>query len=130
MLAPTTHRDLHAGREALTLVEIVYRATANFPQSEPYGLVNQIRRCAISVPSNPDFLRDKIAIERGGQELAASRHGCNRTGQAVSALAPFLRLKHPSQGGPWRSFAQRPQLPRWDYGSASPILDSSRRDCP
>ena len=52
MHAPTTHRDLHAWREAMTLVEIVYRATANFPQSELYGLVNQMRRCAISVPSN------------------------------------------------------------------------------
>ena len=36
----------------MDLVEIVYRATANFPKAEFFGLVNQIRRCAISIPSN------------------------------------------------------------------------------
>ena len=36
----------------MSLVEIVYRATASFPKDEFFGLVNQIRRCAISVPSN------------------------------------------------------------------------------
>ena len=51
-MAASTHRDLHAWREAMALVEIVYRATAGFPKTEFFGLVNQIRRCAISVPSN------------------------------------------------------------------------------
>ena len=52
MATSTTHRDLHAWREAMSLVEIVYRATASFPRTEFFGLVNQIRRCAISIPSN------------------------------------------------------------------------------
>jgi len=52
MTTSTTHQDLHAWREAMSLVEIVYRATASFPKDEFFGLVNQIRRCAISVPSN------------------------------------------------------------------------------
>jgi len=47
-----THRDLHAWREAMLLVEIVYRATESFPKTDLFGLVNQIRRCAISIPSN------------------------------------------------------------------------------
>jgi four helix bundle protein len=52
MATSTTHRDLHAWREAMTLVELVYRVTASFPKAEFFGLVNQIRRCAISIPSN------------------------------------------------------------------------------
>jgi len=36
----------------MALVEIVYRATESFPKTEFYGLVNQIRRCAVSIPSN------------------------------------------------------------------------------
>jgi len=36
----------------MALVEIVYRATASFPKAKLFGLVNQIRRCAISIPSN------------------------------------------------------------------------------
>ena len=52
MARSATHRDLHAWREAMALVEVVYRATAHFPKAELFGLVSQIRRCAISVPSN------------------------------------------------------------------------------
>jgi four helix bundle protein len=51
-MGTATHRDLHAWREAMTLVEVVYQATAQFPKAEFFGLVSQIRRCAISVPSN------------------------------------------------------------------------------
>jgi four helix bundle protein len=36
----------------MTLVEMVYRATGSLPKAEFFGLVNQIRRCAISIPSN------------------------------------------------------------------------------
>ena len=36
----------------MALVEVVYRATAHFPKTEFLCLVNQMRRCAISVPSN------------------------------------------------------------------------------
>ena len=36
----------------MMLVEMVYRATASFPNAEFFGLVNQIRRCVISIPSN------------------------------------------------------------------------------
>ena len=36
----------------MCLVEIVYRATETFPKAEFFGLVNQIRRCAVSIPSN------------------------------------------------------------------------------
>jgi four helix bundle protein len=52
MATLNTHRDLHAWREAMALVEMVYRATADFPKAEFFGLVNQIRRCAVSILSN------------------------------------------------------------------------------
>lgn len=52
MNAPATHRDLVAWQETMALVETVYRETATFPKEENYGLTTQIRRCAVSVPSN------------------------------------------------------------------------------
>ena len=52
MAAVGTHRDLHAWRESIALAEIIYRATASFPKSELFGLASQLRRCAISIPSN------------------------------------------------------------------------------
>ena len=46
------HRKLTAWQEAVRLVELVYRATRVFPRDEIFGLVSQIRRSAVSVPSN------------------------------------------------------------------------------
>ena len=36
----------------MRLVKVVYRETAGFPREELFGLTAQIRRCAISIPSN------------------------------------------------------------------------------
>jgi len=52
MLTANTHRDLVAWQEAMKLVEVVYKATATFPKEEVFGLTAQIRRAAVSVPSN------------------------------------------------------------------------------
>lgn len=45
-------RDLIAWREALLLVEVVYRETDSLPRDEAFGSRAQIRRAAVSVPSN------------------------------------------------------------------------------
>jgi len=47
-----THKDLLVWQKAMDLVVEVYSATNKFPQSELYGLTNQIRRSAVSIPSN------------------------------------------------------------------------------
>ena len=45
-------RDLRVWREAMQLASFVYRSTADFPKYELYGLAQQMRRAAVSVPSN------------------------------------------------------------------------------
>jgi four helix bundle protein len=47
-----SHRDLIAWQKAMTLAEVVYDCTRNFPREEIYGLMSQIRRCAVSIPAN------------------------------------------------------------------------------
>ncbi|GAB6072764.1 four helix bundle protein [Venenivibrio stagnispumantis] len=47
-----THKDLDIWKESIELVKMIYEITAKFPKEEIYGLTAQIRRCAISVPSN------------------------------------------------------------------------------
>jgi four helix bundle protein len=45
-------RDLDVWRLGLDLVETIYRCTAEFPKSEIFGLSAQMRRAAVSIPSN------------------------------------------------------------------------------
>jgi four helix bundle protein len=46
------HRKLDAFQHADELALTVYRATADIPASDLYGLTNQMRRCAVSVAAN------------------------------------------------------------------------------
>jgi len=46
------YKDLVAWQKAMELVTEVYRATGTFPKEELYGLTSQLRRAAVSVPSN------------------------------------------------------------------------------
>src|SRR5947207_11950442 len=46
------YRDLIVWQKAMDLVEHVYRTSRRFPKDELYALTNQIRRAAVSIPSN------------------------------------------------------------------------------
>ncbi len=47
-----SHEDLKVWQESIQFVTQIYEITKNFPKSELYGIVSQIRRSAISIPSN------------------------------------------------------------------------------
>jgi four helix bundle protein len=47
-----SYRDLLVWQKAMELVVAVYRVTETFPKSEGYGLSSQMRRAAVSIPSN------------------------------------------------------------------------------
>ena len=47
-----SYKDLVAWQKSMDLVTAVYRANHGFPKEEIFGLVSQIRRAAVSVPSN------------------------------------------------------------------------------
>ncbi|MGY4706769.1 four helix bundle protein [Candidatus Bipolaricaulota sp. J31] len=47
-----THKDLDVWKESMRLAREIYRITKAFPREELYGLVSQMRRAAVSVPSN------------------------------------------------------------------------------
>jgi len=45
-------RDLQVWQKAIKLSVSIYRLTQGFPREELYGLTSQIRRAAVSIPSN------------------------------------------------------------------------------
>ena len=69
-----THRDLKVWQDGIALVKLVYSFTSQLPEGERFGLVSQMRRAAVSVPSNlaegaargsrQEFARF-VAIDRG-----------------------------------------------------------------
>ena len=47
-----THKDLQVYKKSIEFVELVYEITSTFPKEEKYSLSAQLKRAAISVPSN------------------------------------------------------------------------------
>ncbi len=51
-MSKSGYKDLIAWKKGMELVKSIYDATDGFPAHEMYGLVSQLRRAAVSVPSN------------------------------------------------------------------------------
>jgi len=47
-----TYRDLMVWQKSMAMVTEIYKVTQSFPRREDYGITSQIRRCAVSIPSN------------------------------------------------------------------------------
>lgn len=67
MTGVRSYRDLIAWQRAMDLADAVYRETAAFPVEETYGSRAQVRRAAVSVPSN-------IAEGQGRKSTREFRH--------------------------------------------------------
>lgn len=74
-----SYKDLIVWQKAMELVIEIYKLTDKFPKEEIYGIISQMRRCAISIPSNiaegrrrdgkKDFRRFLIIAYGSGAEL-------------------------------------------------------------
>lgn len=95
----TTFRDLLVWRKAHEFVLGVYALTTDFPRQETYGLTQQMRRAAISIPANiaEGFRRrgraDKARFSRY-YLLLAQDLGYGETGKLASVLEETSRLLH------------------------------------
>ncbi len=49
---PQSYRELISWQKGMLLAKLIYRLTAGFPNEEKFGLIAQMRRAAVSVPSN------------------------------------------------------------------------------
>ena len=74
---PGSYRDLIVWQKAMTLARLIYGLTQKFPSEEKFGLTSQMRRAAVSIPSN-------IAE---GQARRGSREFIQFISQAEGSLA-------------------------------------------
>ncbi len=96
-----SYRDLKVWQRSLDLAIEIYRVTRSFPKEELYGLVTQVRRAAVSIPSNiaegygryhrGDYVRH-LSIANGSlKELETQILIANRLGMVEAAsLEHFL----------------------------------------
>ena len=47
-----TYKDLTVWQKSMTLARRIYEITTRYPEDERFGLVSQMRRCSVSIPSN------------------------------------------------------------------------------
>jgi four helix bundle protein len=47
-----SYKDLIVWQKSMQVVKLVYQVTSRFPENEKFGLVSQMRRCSVSIPSN------------------------------------------------------------------------------
>lgn len=68
-----TYVDLEVWRATMDLAEGIYRITKVFPKEETYGLTSQLRRAAVSVPSNIAEGKGRSSEKELAQFLCHSR---------------------------------------------------------
>lgn len=84
-------KDLVAWQKAMDLVVEVYRLTDSFPKREVYSLTDQIRRAAVSVPSN---IAEGQAHFNSGEFLHFLRHSMGSLAELETQLLIARRLAY------------------------------------
>lgn len=90
------HYNLAAWKIAMTLVKSVYQATRTFPQEELYGLTAQMRRAAVSIPSNLAEGAARTGRKEFAQFLSIAKGSLSEleTQLLISAELGYLDRKH------------------------------------
>jgi four helix bundle protein len=103
----SSYKDLIVWQRSMDLVESIYQETSEFPSAEQWGLISQMRRAAVSVPSNiaegygrqaTGNYRQHLSIARGSlleletQVLLAERLGYLRSEKTATMLAEIQEI--------------------------------------
>ena len=91
MVTVKRYDELIAWQKAMDLAEAVYAATSQFPREEVYGLSAQMRKCAVSIPSNIAEGQGRRTTGEFLQHLSIA-HGSLRELETQSVLARRLGI--------------------------------------
>ena len=91
MAAVATFRDLVAWQRALDLADLVYEVTEGFPKREWFGLAYQMRKSAVSIPSNiAEGSRRRTPGYLHHLEIALGSHGELDTQNELATRRRFI----------------------------------------
>ena len=108
----TSYRDLAAWQQSMDLATACYRASSQFPKAEQYGLASQLRRAAVSIPSNiAEGHRKSRPSFVNHLRLAAGSHA-----EVETQVELALRLGFVSQESAAKVFAQAEDVGRLIHG--------------
>jgi four helix bundle protein len=94
MTTVLSYRDLIAWQKAMDLVEMVYVATREWPRDETFGLSNQIKRAAVSVPSNIAEGQGRASTREFLHHLSIA-YGSLSEVETHALIAGRLKYSHP-----------------------------------
>ena len=81
------HKKLDVWQESVTLATYIYQITEKFPKTEIYGLTSQMRRAAVSIPSNVAEGAARASLKEFSQFL-------NIAGGSLSELDTQIEIAH------------------------------------
>jgi four helix bundle protein len=85
-----SYKDLVVWQKGIALAKIVYRLTTSFPAEEKFGIIAQLRRAAVSVPSN---IAEGQARRRTGEFVQFISHAEGSIAEIDTQLIPSVELK-------------------------------------
>ena len=87
---PRSYKDLIVWQKGIALAKIVYRITQSFPSEEKFGLVAQMRRAVVSIPSN---LAEGQARHTTGEFIQFISHAEGSVAELDTQLILSIELK-------------------------------------
>ena len=82
----------------MALACLIYRLTSTFPRSEVFGLVSQMRRCAVSIPSNIAEGQGRVTDRNFAQFLGQARGSLNELATQVELASRLEYLSEADAG--------------------------------
>jgi len=92
MASNSAYRKLETWQYSMTFVENCYKSTQRFPPDERYGLTSQLRRAAVSIPSNvaEGYCRRNTKVYANHVSIALGSHGELETCMELALRLGFL----------------------------------------
>jgi four helix bundle protein len=86
---PQNYQDLVVWQKGIQLAKLIYQITRSFPSEEKFGLIAQMRRAAVSIPSN---VAEGQARRTTGEFIQFSSHAEGSVAELNTQLIPATEL--------------------------------------